>query len=285
MVASPAVPPDRDVVAIAARAYERDRYLAALLGPVGVRADLIALAAFAGEIARIPGFVTEPALGEIRLQWWRDALDRLAAGEPATGNPIADAVGTAVRRHRLPVELLHGLIDAHSARLGDAPFADLAALSANLAATDGAQFRLAAQVLGAGDAPPELLHRGGQAYGLARLLLELPATLSEQRCLLPVDRLAAHSLAPETLHLPEARASLHEIEMELAATAAAADEQVRAGWRTVGPALRAALLPVALVRPYLRTCQGGGGVAFESRDIVPLTRVWRLWRAYRLLWP
>ena len=63
-----------DVVRTAARAFERDRYLAALLSPRGVREDLLALAAFAGELARIPAFVSEPMVGEIRLQWWRDAI-------------------------------------------------------------------------------------------------------------------------------------------------------------------------------------------------------------------
>ena len=64
-----------DVVTIAARAHERDRYLAALLGPRPIRRDLIALAAFAGEVGRIPAFVTEPMMGRIRLQWWRERLE------------------------------------------------------------------------------------------------------------------------------------------------------------------------------------------------------------------
>ena len=42
-------PSNTDVVRLGARAFERDRYLAALLAPHGVRDDLIALAAFAGE--------------------------------------------------------------------------------------------------------------------------------------------------------------------------------------------------------------------------------------------
>ena len=36
---------------------------------------LEALFALQLEIRRIPGAVSEPPLGEIRLQWWRDALD------------------------------------------------------------------------------------------------------------------------------------------------------------------------------------------------------------------
>ena len=102
--ASTAAPPRLDageVVRIAARAFERDRYLAALLAPRTLRDDLIAIAAFAGEIGRIPTMVSEPMIGRIRLQWWRDVID---AGDRATGNPVADALNTSTARHTLPRE-------------------------------------------------------------------------------------------------------------------------------------------------------------------------------------
>ena len=43
-----------EAVRAAARSLDRDRYLAALLSPRSARSDLIALAAFMGEVARIP---------------------------------------------------------------------------------------------------------------------------------------------------------------------------------------------------------------------------------------
>ena len=62
-------------VADIARAGEPDRYLAALLAPAPQREALLAMAAFATELARIPRrAVREPFMGEVRLQWWRDAL-------------------------------------------------------------------------------------------------------------------------------------------------------------------------------------------------------------------
>ena len=240
-----------DVVRIAARAYERDRYLAALLAPARARADLIALAAFAGEIARIPVFVSEPMIGEIRLQWWRDTLDRVAAGETGAGHPVADAIGPALARNSLSVERLHGLIDAHAARLVDAPFAGETALASNLSATEAAQFALAARMIGAGsaDAEHDLIEAAGQAYGRARLLMELPATLAEQRCLLPLDRLAAHGVSIAELGGRDDRHGLAAAVREISASAVAALTRVEVGWRGLPWSVRSALLPVALVRP------------------------------------
>jgi len=97
----------------AARRSEPDRYLAALLAPRAARADLIALAAFVGEVARIPLTGSEPMIGEIRLQWWRDALVNLLGGT-ATGSPIADTVGAAIRSRGLPEALFMSIIDARS---------------------------------------------------------------------------------------------------------------------------------------------------------------------------
>ncbi|MEO1710902.1 MAG: squalene/phytoene synthase family protein, partial [Pseudomonadota bacterium] len=76
-----------DAVAQSARAHEFDLYLTALLMPAAVRADAIAIAAFVGELNRVPMFVSEPLIGEIRLQWWRDALEAGVDGKQS-GNPI-----------------------------------------------------------------------------------------------------------------------------------------------------------------------------------------------------
>ena len=58
----------------------------------------------------------EPAMGEIRLQWWRDALAAPDAGA-RTGNPVADAVRDAMHRCDLPVALLLDVIDAREVDL------------------------------------------------------------------------------------------------------------------------------------------------------------------------
>ena len=81
-------------------AGDRDRYLATLFAPLDKRPALFSLYAFAVEIARVPERVREPLPGEIRLQWWRDALES-GAGE-ATSNPVFAALDETIARYRLP---------------------------------------------------------------------------------------------------------------------------------------------------------------------------------------
>jgi 15-cis-phytoene synthase len=86
------------------RASDKERYRAGLRAPVPKRQHLYALAAWAVEIARVSEAVRTPLVGEIRLQWWRDALS--GEGEAAC-NPVAAALlDTFGRCSALPREAL-----------------------------------------------------------------------------------------------------------------------------------------------------------------------------------
>jgi len=67
----------RDVVA----RFDHDRHLITLYAPQDKRGALCALYAFNYEISRIRESVSEPMLGEIRLQWWHEAIDDIYDGK------------------------------------------------------------------------------------------------------------------------------------------------------------------------------------------------------------
>src|SRR5262245_42758491 len=102
-------------VLAAARSGEPDRYLAALLAPGPARPALLALAGFLGELQRVAALVREPAMGTIRLSWWREAMEQPAGTR--TGNPIADAMREVARVRALPPELIGAPIDARTRAL------------------------------------------------------------------------------------------------------------------------------------------------------------------------
>jgi phytoene synthase len=271
--------------AAAARAGEPDRYLAALLAPPPQREALLALAALAAEIARIPLLVVrEPLMGEIRLQWWRDAL-ALAEGRRA-GHSVADAVRRAVQSYRLPAALLDGLIEAYARKLRGGPlFADDAMLHDFVWNTEGVLFLLAARVAGL---PPgaevEAVCRDcGRAYGLARILVALPRSLSLGRIPLAQTQMANAGVTAQAL-LAGAGGT------EVAALLDAYRAQVRdslAGARRLTRRLprrnRVAFLPLALVEPYVRCAERAARLSLrEEARIAPLTRVLRIAAAHLL---
>ena len=62
------------------RAEDDDRWRAILFAPAESRPHLHALYAFSLEIARVRANAGDPMPGEIRYQWWRDALEGAAQG-------------------------------------------------------------------------------------------------------------------------------------------------------------------------------------------------------------
>ena len=102
------------------RRHDRDRYLCALFAPAAARQALFALYAFNIEIARVRELVSEAALGRIRLEWWREALDAVAAGAPPR-HEVAQALARAVEAFQLPHAALAALIEAREFDLLDQP--------------------------------------------------------------------------------------------------------------------------------------------------------------------
>lgn len=271
-------------VAAAAKAGEPDRYLAALLAPPGPREALLALAAFSAELARVP-FATarEPAMGTIRLQWWQDALQM--PPELSTGSEIADAMRGAARAFALDGALLDAMIDGRNAALEAEPFADDVVLRAFLWETEGTQFALASHILDAQAAPGlRSAHvAAGEAYGLARLLIGLPRSLSLGRVPLAQSQLAAVGLSAQDLRAgadPQAvtrllQACRGEIEKNLT--------QARKLTGHLQRNARAAFLPLALVPTYLRAAKRAAADSLTSEPrVTPFGRTGRIALAHWL---
>lgn len=134
------------------REDDKDRYLATLFAPAAVRPALYALYAFDLETAHVARRVREPLAGEIRLQWWYDALSGQIPDQ-ATGNPVAAALLETVPRYNLPLERLLALLDARRSRLYEEPLAGLDVLQGFARQTAGAVFSLAAIILVGGENP------------------------------------------------------------------------------------------------------------------------------------
>lgn len=179
------------------RRLDPDRYLCAMFAPPGRREDLLALYAFNLEIARTRELVSERMLGEIRLQWWREALEGIYAGTPRR-HQVVRPLAAAVARHGLDRGAIEAIIDARAADLDDGPPADLAALETYAAATAGGLAELAVQVLGAAEARPAA-RAVGAAWALTGLLRAVAFHARAKRLYLPADLMAAHAVRPGDL--------------------------------------------------------------------------------------
>jgi phytoene synthase len=269
-----------------ARAADTDRALAALFAPRDARDDLFALYAFNAELARIADHVSEPHLGAIRLQWWRDAIEQAAAGD-STGHPVADAFGAALGRRALSRERIAALIDARSFDIGEAMMPDRRTLNAYLFDTTGSLFALAAEILGAEGENRDLVAKaGGRAYGLVRVMRSLPVLAAKGRTYLAADALSQHGTAPQAIFAGQSSAGLEALLAEMREASRQALREANfhlhgEGMKGTGldQAGRTAFLPLSLVAPYLAALAKVRDPLREVAAINPLYRLWRLARA------
>ncbi|MEL7153445.1 MAG: squalene/phytoene synthase family protein [Pseudomonadota bacterium] len=149
-----------------------DRFRTAMAAPLTARKALFPLYAFNIEVARAPWVTQEAMIAEMRLQWWRDALEEIASG------------GGAVRRHEVTSPLAHVLTPQDARRLDESvairrwdiyrdPFEDQAHFDAYIDQTAGHLMWTAARILGHNDEP----RVRGIAYGagVAAFLRAIPA--------------------------------------------------------------------------------------------------------------
>ena len=159
---------DEELLRQELRGLDGDLYLCHLFAPPAKRGALLTLYHLYADIARIPASVSDPMVGAIRLQWWRDLFDTVANGD-AHGTPIGEALLT----HKLDKQAVLPLIDGREAALpeGTRSSDDLE----KEAKTVGPAFlRLAIQQV-EGDAPntpDELIEKAGCGFELMRLVPE-----------------------------------------------------------------------------------------------------------------
>jgi phytoene synthase len=249
---------DLSCCAAQVRAHDPDRYLATLFAPADAREALFALYAFDHEIGRVRRVVTEPMAGRVRLQWWRDALEGVAAGRPLA-HPVVEALHAGWARFAPLRARLDAAIDAREEELGAEPPADLAALEDRLDATWGEVTLGALDLLGAAAEPA---HAAGRhlalALGLVRLLQTLPGDLRQNRMPLPGAVLARHGLAGERLQAEGAALALRPVVADLAARAREHLQASRRHRQAVPKRALAALLPALLLEDYLRRLARAG---------------------------
>ncbi len=275
-------PPDRlaaayELCAQQVREADPDRWTASLYWPAAARRHAHAVLAFDVAVAKVSESVSQPMAGEIRLQWWRDAI---ANDEPA-GNPVAAALLDTVRLFNLDAERLQAVLEARAFDLYDDPMPSEQALETYLRDTSSTIFEAVARILAPGRLPPAAADEAGRATALTGLLRGLPWHVRAGRMILPLDLLDRFQLPPAEVLAHRNSPALGLCLNALRARVRNHLDAMRAG--LAGPAA-AACLPAFLCPAYLRKMEAPGLNPFATPiEIAPLHRQWVLWRASRRL--
>jgi phytoene synthase len=251
------------------RDADYDRYLSALFVPAERRAHLFALFAFNYETAKTAESVSQPLMGQIRLQWWRDALDEIDAGR-VRRHEVVEALAETIKAHTLPRPLLDALIDAHENDLVETPFESWAEFDAYADATAGNVIRLAARIIGASGVDDAAARDAGIAYALTGLLRALPFHAAKRRLMLPLEALRATRLSQEQIFSGEMDGKISAL-IAVAVTRAREHLETARQERVTRSGLPA-LLSCSLIPLYLKRLTRAGFNPFRDTTDVPTYR-------------
>lgn len=259
------------------RRQDPERYLTALFAPAARRPALFALYAFNLELARARESVREPLMGRMRLQWWRDTLSDIFAGQPRA-HEVVRPLAAAIAAHGLDRALLDRLVDAREQDMESEPPADLAALLDYARGTSSALTELALEILGRPEpAVREAARMLGIAWALTGLLRAVPFHAAQRRLYLPASWMAEAGLKPNQLFERGSSPALREVARRLAEEAERWLAEARQGQGAVGRRFQPALLPAVLARGHLRRLAAAGYDPFDAKvQQPPPGRVWSL---------
>lgn len=234
------------------KAADPDRYYASLVIPEARRAAVQSIYAFAAEVASVRERVSDPAPGEIRLQWWDDALTGQGHGN-VRQNPVADMLLTTIGEYGLPTVPLQRLIAARRFDLYQDPMPDVTSFEGYAGETVSVLYQYAAMILNDG-VPVEEGDAAGH-LGVANAYIgharAFGYNASHHRIFLPMPLLQAHGVSERQVFLGQAGpgvSSLLEQVADLAREHLAKADTAIAG---LPPSLRPAFACAAVLRAEL----------------------------------
>jgi NADH dehydrogenase [ubiquinone] 1 alpha subcomplex assembly factor 6 len=260
------------------RRHDHDRYQTVLFAPPDRREALFALYAFNYEVARVRESVTQPMLGQIRLQWWREVVEAIYTGVPARRHEVVQPLAAAIEAFGLSRAHFDRIIDTRERDLAEEPPADLAALIDYAEGTSSVLLHLALEALAAAEPATVAAARAiGIAYALAGLLRAMPFHAAAGRSYIPRDIAGRADLDPADYVRRRDTPAVRAAAEHLAETAAAHLAAGRRGRDRIARCAAAALLPAVIAERYLLRLQRAGFNPFAPELAAPdPLQSWRL---------
>ncbi|APE43760.1 phytoene synthase [Sulfitobacter alexandrii] len=249
-----------DLTACAALVERGDppRFRAAMAAPVAARRVLFPLYAFNLEVARAPWVTQETMIAEMRLQWWRDVCEEIAAGGAVRRHEVAAPLADAITAD--DARLLDELVAARRWDVYRDAFEDEDHFARYMDQTSGNLAWVAARSLGAAD--EAVVRDAAHGAGIAAWLRAIPELEAAGR----VPLLDGTADGVRNL----ARAALERL------------KRARKGRRRVSRAAGAALLHVGAAEPVLKAAIDDPSAVAEGR--LPHADAGLAWRALTGRW-
>ncbi|MCI5060527.1 MAG: squalene/phytoene synthase family protein [Alphaproteobacteria bacterium] len=170
------------------RQQDPDFFLLSLFAPRKYRKALWALFAFHYEIAKTRDVVSESQIGLIRLQWWREAIEEIYAGDQPRHHAALIDLAEAIKTHDLQQSCFEEMIVAREVdfREEERNSQNLEQLQAYMAEIYVPLLSLSLKILGQAE-EGEVIQQVAANYGLIKIIRSVAYIYKREAPILPQD--------------------------------------------------------------------------------------------------
>jgi phytoene synthase len=184
-----------------------DRYISLIFSPKDKREDLEILALFNLEMSRVKNKVSEPMLGLIRFQWWREAIDEIFDFSKTPRNhELVNLLRNLVEKYKfLSKEEFIRIIDAREKDLETEPFQTYEDFKNYLKNTSAPINILSLQIIF--EKPDieniNLIENFSEAWAYGAFIRSAYRNLGAGKCIFPQDLMLKYQLKMSDFGKPE----------------------------------------------------------------------------------
>ncbi|CAM0140160.1 unnamed protein product [Umbelopsis sp. WA50703] len=279
---TPSIETAQKYCADSVRKHDYENYLCIPFYPRELQDTQYAIRAFNVELASIRENVSNPVIGKMRTQFWKDTIDKTFAKTPPQ-QPIALALGEALQRTSLSPMWFKRIINEREENLEDPQFMTIKDMEKYAENTASCLLYLQLESLKIRDVTADhIVSHIGKAIGIATLLRALPFHASQKRLILPAEVTAKHNVVQEDVFRQGHAEGLEDAVFEVATAAHDHLLTARSMLKSVPPSAMPVLISAVPTAKYLEKLEQNNFNAFEPKLQL---KSWRLpldiWTAYR----
>lgn len=266
------------------RNYDHENYFSTLLLPSNVRTSAIAIRAFNIEIANVHDIVSDIRIGQMRMKFWEETLEKLYKDDVAK-HPVASLLHCAVKRHKLSKRYLKRLISSRTDFLVSKNFQNVTEMENYAEHSVSSIYYLILQSAGIESVHADhVASHLGKAQGIANLIRSTVHNAKLKMITVPQDVLLEHKVSHEQIFRFQSSEGLKEATFSVAKLAKYHLDKARSLAKDIPKHASVVFLPAVTVESYLERLQDTNFDIFDGplqhrNALLPLVMYWRKMRS------
>lgn len=257
-------------------------YYSFLFLPTAKRQAITALYAFCREVDDIADECQDIQTAYTKLNWWRDEITRLYAGQPQ--HPVSHALSPAIKQYQLAQELFMEIIDGMQMDLEQDRYQNFSQLQLYCYRVASVVGLLSAEILGYQNRKTlKYAHDLGLAFQLTNIIRDVGEDARRGRIYLPLDEMAQFGVSEtDILHGHQSEKIQALMEYQISRAQQLYDKAMSQLPTEDKASQRTGLIMAAIYRTLLNEiAQDGAQKVLNSRtSLTPLRKLWLAWVTY-----